>query len=275
MSEKAPKRAKKRARLSISGVIGELFITAGLGTLGFVVWQPWYAQTVIAGKQADISIEVSKQWDLDSGSTPPPQPAPKPEGTSQASAAAPVPKLGLSGKQGDVFAVLYVPRLGPDWANTIAGGQNMKSIIDSTALGVGHYAETQTIGENGNFAVAAHRSGYITPFANVDFLRVGDPLYIETKDGWYTYRFRSFEYVLPTDVTVLRPFPWMEKVEATDKILTLTTCYPKAWGDTERQISYSVFEKFTPRADGPPKELIAANSKVAAAAAEAKKKAGR
>ena len=31
----------------------------------------------------------------------------------------------------------------------------------------------------------------------IDELQLGDAIYIETQDGWYTYRFRDLEYVTP------------------------------------------------------------------------------
>ena len=52
-------------------------------------------------------------------------------------------------------------------------------------------------GEPGNFAVAAHRTTYGKPFNRIADLRLNDPIVIETQDGWYTYRFRTLEYVTP------------------------------------------------------------------------------
>lgn len=86
-------------------------------------------------------------------------------------------------------------------------------------------------------------------------LRVGDPLFIETADGWYTYRFRSIEYVMPVSGEVLSPFPWLDGVAGQDQILTLTTCHPKLSGNTERAISYAVLESFQPTSDGVPAEF--------------------
>jgi len=105
------------------------------------------------------------------------------------------------------------------------------------------------------------------PFREVMELRLGDPLYLETADGWYTYRFRSLEYVLPSETDVLNPFPRMTVEAGDDRILTLTTCHPKANGTEERAIAYAVLDDFRPRSEGPPKSLVEADSNVARRAA--------
>ena len=62
-------------------------------------------------------------------------------------------------------------------------------------------------GEVGNFAVAAHRTTYGKPFNRIAELHVNDAIVVETADGWYTYRFRTLEYVTPDEVEVLLPVP--------------------------------------------------------------------
>ena len=42
-------------------------------------------------------------------------------------------------------------------------------------------------GEVGNFAVAGHRTTNGHPFRKIDELEVGDKIFVETKDAWYTY----------------------------------------------------------------------------------------
>jgi sortase A len=109
-------------------------------------------------------------------------------------------------------------------------------------------------GEIGNFALAAHRTTYGAPFANIAELRVGDRIYVETRDGWYVYAFRNLEYVWPTAVQVLEPVPQAPQVEATERYLTLTSCNPR-FSAAERIIAYAVFETWYPREEGPPAEI--------------------
>ncbi|MBN9613042.1 MAG: class E sortase, partial [Actinobacteria bacterium] len=174
--------------------------------------------------------------------------------------------------EGEVFGVLYIPAMGKNYAYRVAGGTDRATVLDLSDKGVGHYDKTQMPGAIGNFAVAAHRSGpWVTPFREIMQLRVGDPIYLETKDGWYTYRFRSQEYVLPTETDVLDPFPRVSGQPGKDRIMTLTTCHPKEDGTAERAITYAVLDDFRPRSEGAPESLAEVNSNVAGSSA---KKAG-
>lgn len=244
----APRR--RRARLSPLTVIGELLLLGGLGVLGYIVWQPWHTTVTVSAKQADLAAEDSARWAAA-------EPAPTTEGMPVAQ------KAG----ENEVFAVLHAPEFGTGYANRIAEGTDWSAVLNDPDKGIGHYDTTQLPGEPGNFVVAAHRSGPITtPFREIMNLRVGDPLFVETADGWYTYRFRSIEYVLPDAVDVLLPFPRLEGVAGQDQILTLTTCNPKLAGSDERAIAYSVLEGFQPRSDGPPAELLKLNPELKGAA---------
>ena len=74
----------------------------------------------------------------------------------------------------------------------IAEGTGL-DVLNSFDLGVGHYPDTQMPGEVGNFAIASHRSAYGGGMHEIEQLQLGDAIYIQTHDGWYTYRFRDFE----------------------------------------------------------------------------------
>lgn len=236
---------RRRARLSPLTVFGELLIVGGLGVFGYIVWQPWHTGVVVTGKQLEITQEHSAKWDAESESRPPF------DGT------VPVPDRPATG---EVFGSLHVPAFGTTFANSVGEGTGWWETLNYDNVGIGRYASGAMPGEAGNFSIAAHRSGgYITPFKEIMNLRVGDPLFFETSDGWYTYRFRSLEYVLPDEGDVLNPFPRLDGEPGTDQILTLTTCHPKNWGTDERAIAYAVFEDYQPRADGPPAELVELN----------------
>lgn len=243
MNEAAPRRSR-RARLSPLTVFGELLIVAGLAVFGYIVWQPWHTAVVVTGQQLELTTKHSQQWDA--------------QATEPYDGEVPVREAPTA--QGDVFGTLHVPAFGTTFANFIGEGVDPWKTLNLPEVGIGRYSEGAMPGGVGNFAVAAHRSGgYTTPFKEVMNLRVGDPLFVETADGWYTYRFRSLEFVWPNEGAVLNPFPRSDTAEPTDRIMTLTTCHPKNWGTDERAIAYSVFESFQPRADGPPAELIELN----------------
>lgn len=224
-------------------MIGELLLLGGLAVFGYIVWQPWHTGVGVTAKQTELSAADSVRWDAEAK---PVQPGTIPVTAKPAAS--------------DVFAVLHAPAFGTTYANRIGETTDWWTVLNLDEKGIGHYEETQLPGEPGNFALAGHRSGpLINSFREVMNLRVGDPLFVETADGWYTYRFRSIEYVLPDEVDVLNPFPRLEGVPGEDQILTMTTCHPKWAGSDERAIAYSVLEGFQPRSDGPPAELLELN----------------
>jgi sortase A len=92
----------------------------------------------------------------------------------------------------------------------------------ATALraGAGHYPNTPLPGEEGNVAIAGHRTTYGKPFTNLDHLKPGDEILLETPLGKYTYKVSRDPFVVkPTDFSVISQTP--------GKTLTLTTCHPK------------------------------------------------
>src|SRR5207249_5616272 len=84
-------------------------------------------------------------------------------------------------KEGDGFTRIVIPRLGVD--TIVVEGTSPAAL----KAGAGHYPETPLPGENGNMAIAGHRTTYGKPFANIDKLEPGDPLYLETPLGGYLY----------------------------------------------------------------------------------------
>lgn len=243
VKQKHPHRVR-RARLSPLTVIGELLLISGLAVFGYIVWQPWHTGVTVTAKQTELSAADSAKWDTA-------------EPTEPWDGVVPVTAIPSAA---ETFAVLHVPAFGTTYANRVAETTDWWTVLNLDEKGIGHYEMTQMPGEPGNFALAGHRSGpLINSFREIMNLRIGDPLFVETADGWYTYRFRSMEYVWPEEVDVLNPFPRVEGSAGDDQILTLTTCHPKMAGSDERAIAYSVFEGFQPRSEGVPAELTELN----------------
>jgi sortase A len=202
-------------------VTGELLVTAGLVVLLFVVYELFVTDMINKGTQRDLSQSLHSQWQR----TPP----------ASASAA---PRPDLTG--GNAFAVLYIPRLGADYQRVVLEGTAEKEL----SQGPGHYVGTALPGQPGNMGLAGHRVGKGSPFLDLDQLRPGDPIVVETVDSWFVYRvlgdratgdltadpsgIPGQEIVRPTDVQVLSPTPdGPENAAPTGSYLTLTTCHPK------------------------------------------------
>jgi sortase A len=226
--------------VSVVGVIGELLVTAGALVLLFVVWQLWLNDAVLRAAHDREAAQLSETWVAS---------APKPAEAGE------VPiKPVLLPKPGDaeVFGVLRIPRFGEGYVAKLAGGVSASRTLNP--LGLGHYPDSQMPGEFGNFAVAGHRNTHGKPLNLIGELHVGDAIVVEVPEGWYTYRFRTLEYVEPSGVGVLEPVPQADGVKASDSIITLTSCNP-AFSTAERIIAYGVFESWTPRAAGTPPSL--------------------
>ena len=240
--------ARGHHRHSAVGVIGELLVTAGVLVLLFLGWQLWWNDAIMAGQQSTAASDLSTRW-LEEGraahgdDAEPPVPADYGE-----------PVVDTSHHpSGEAFAVMYVPRFGADSQRNIAEGTGL-DVLNSTELGVGHYPGTQMPGEVGNFAIAAHRSAYGGGMHEIEQLQLGDAIYIQTRDGWYTYRFRDLEYVTPETIEVLAPVPHHPDLQAADRIVTLTSCNP-LYSTAERIIAYGVLESWQPASAGPPAEI--------------------
>jgi sortase A len=251
-AESSPRRAQRpRRRVSVIGVLGELLITAGVLTLLYVGWQLWIGDLIYGAQRNAAGQELSQEWEQEYVAPAPSESSAEP--SDDAAEPAPIePILLPEPADGERFAVMRIPRFGADYAWEIAGGVSRSVTLDP--IGIGHYPGTPMPGEVGNFAVAAHRTTYGAPFNRIAELHVNDAIVVETADGWYTYRFRTLEYVTPSEVDVLLPVPQVEDAPAGTRYITLTSCSPM-FAMTERIVAYGVFESFTPRASGAPSAL--------------------
>jgi LPXTG-site transpeptidase (sortase) family protein len=132
-----------------------------------------------------------------------------------AAAAATVPpsvKGGQAMPHGAV-ARLVIPKISLD--AYVLDGTDTKTLD----RGPGHYEETPLPGEQGNCAIAGHRTTYGHPFRELDQLRKGDLITTYTATRTATYRVTKVYAVDPTDVGVAEA--------KSDNRLTLTTCHPE------------------------------------------------
>jgi sortase A len=222
-------------------------MTGGVLVLLFLGWQLWWNDAVMAAAQSRAAASIAQGWTEDVAPDPDPAPVTEDGYGDPVVAAAP--------GNADAFAVLYVPRFGENYHRTIAQGTGT-DVLNSAALGIGHYPSTQMPGEVGNFAIASHRSANGGGMHAIHELQLGDAIYVQTADGYYTYRFRDFEYVPPSAIEAIAPVPHDPGATAVDRLITLTTCNPLL-STAERIIAYGVLESWQPTSAGPPAELAA------------------
>jgi sortase A len=123
--------------------------------------------------------------------------------------------------EGTGLTRLRIPDIGVDVVVVEGTGRS------ALRAGAGHYPSTPLPGQEGNVAIAGHRTTYGKPFANLDHLRPGAVISLETPVGTFAYRVSREPFVVAgTDRSVIGP--------STGRVLTLTTCHPK--GSARRRL---------------------------------------
>ncbi len=178
-------RANPWARRGLSALSGILLLTA-IGVLGYPVYTNLYRDRV----QSRLDREIASP------------------------AIAQAYKQGRLG-DGDALTRIKIPSIGVD--TVVVEGTSASAL----RAGAGHYPASPLPCEQGNVAIAGHRTTYGKPFNQLDKLKNGDVVILETPIGSCTYEI-SVEprVILPTDLSVVTNRP-----DAT--MLTLTTCHPK------------------------------------------------
>jgi sortase A len=137
------------------------------------------------------------------------------------------------------FAIMRIPRLGADWEQPVVKGVKDPAL----ELGVGWFAHSVLPGEIGNFSVAGHRccaSTHGEPFADLDTIKDGDKVFVQTRTTTYVYEMDDPYITTPDDVSTVAPVPG-EGMNATPTkaYITLVTCNPY-WSSDERLITHGV-----------------------------------
>ena len=213
------------------GVLGELLVTLGLLVLLFVVWQVWWTDVESDRAQAATVSSLSREF-----ATPPAQGS-APTGPAPTESDLPA----------GAFAIVRVPRFGADYARPLVEGTSAKELAE----GLGHYSGTAGPGEVGNFAIAGHRTTYGKPLAEIDTLRAGDRIIVETAAGWTVYAVSGHEIVRPWQGEVIAPVPGKPGAKPTKAVLTFTSCHPR-FSAKQRWIVHADLVEERPRAEGAP-----------------------
>lgn len=249
--ERRERRARRRSRATVTSVLGELLLTAGVLVLLFVAWQMWVGDIIISSKINGEGQAITEEWDQ----LPLPEPPPVVEQDDGGTWYEP-PLIEHPGPA-EHMAQMRIPRFGDDYNVTVAGGTTRPVTLDHGWVGV--YDQSVMPGQIGNFSIAGHRTTWGFPLNRMDKLKLDDAIVIETKEGWYTYRFRNMQYVKPDAVDVLLDVPQMPEAQTEERYMTLTACSP-LYSLAERIIGYALFEGFTPRAEGAPDSLASVDA---------------
>lgn len=224
-------------------IFGELLITLGLVLMLFVGWELWWTNVQADQTQAQAVQNFAKELNAPT----------EPQGDPNVDYG-PAPVTADPGPTNTVFGLAFIPRFGANYApRPLVQGTAQKQL---DTLGLGHYPSTSMPGAKGNFAVAGHRQTHGAVLDNLDSLMPGDRIYIQTKQGYYTYVYRNSEIVTPNQTNVLDAVPMQPTAAPEQSLLTMTSCNPR-FGTQERLIAYSVLESWRPLSAGPPPEIAA------------------
>ncbi|MFF2657537.1 class E sortase [Kitasatospora sp. NPDC058032] len=245
---RVPRRGRRRA-LAVVGVFGELLITLGLVLGLFVSYSLWWTDVLADRSAAAASDQLRDSWAAGGPIAPPSggsaTAAPGDPGVPGASATPGDPAAGgaqtgtgggsgsggsggSGGSTGAGVGFLHVPAMGRNYQVLIRMGTDTDTLAEGVA-GVYEqpYRAAMPWDASGNFALAAHRDGHGAKFHNLDALKKGDPIVVETRDKWYVYRVDS---TLPEtskfDTGIVAPVPKGSGYTEPGRYITLTTCTP-------------------------------------------------
>jgi sortase A len=184
----------------VLSALGAILTGAGVLILLFVAYQLWGTGLYTSRQQDSLRSQFKQKAHVEAGpsttsTTLDPNHLPPPPPTGNAVASIRIPKIGV-----DKIVVQGV------------GEADLRK-------GPGHYPETPLPGEQGNAAIAGHRTTYGAPFNRLDELSPGDEVLVTTVKGSFTYKVTTTHVVKPNQTEVLNPTP--------TPTLTLTTCNPK------------------------------------------------
>jgi sortase A len=228
--------------------VSELCITVGALIVLFVVYVLFWTGVKADTVMDDQIDQLQNQWSQ--GSLRQPKVTADPSADPSASPAEPEPAPAPY-RSGKPFAIMYIPRLGFTWNKPVLEDTEVSTL----KKGLGHYANTARLGQQGNFSVAGHRRTYGDPFKDFPRLRRGDAVVLTDGTTWFTYRIDKGPYkTVPTDIEVIDPVPRKSGYTRPGRYLTLTTCDPE-WGHSHRLIVWAHLDSTQPVEDGKPGAL--------------------
>lgn len=222
-----PRRSGRQ--FTFLGVTGEVLVTLGVLILLFVGWQLWWTDVIAGRAYADTRANLEQQWQLGDGRGALPRP--------------------VTPEPGKAFGLIYIPAMGDrSWGVPIIQGTS----LDLLQEGVGHHPESAMPGQVGNMVIAGHRTTYGAPFGDIETLKPGDQVIVETRNGWYIYQLDRNTIIEGTDRWILDAAPGEPKGTApTERLITIYSCHPK-YSAAQRFVWFGHLVDEYPRSAGTP-----------------------
>lgn len=230
------------AKARVTAGVGMLCVSALIG--GHLVHEVFVTDMEVAGQhQADVATMQKKFAEAEASASVSP------------SAAKTTEKPKLPGElirsqlvHGEPFGVMYIPRFGDDWRFPIIEGTE-HDLLDR---GVTHESYTSLPGEKGNFGVAGHRVTYGKPFYDIDELKAGDQIIVETVEGWAVYSVTSHKIVEANQTEVYADVAPDEMAkDSNGSWITMVACHPE-WSNKQRYVVFGRLVELRPRTQTAP-----------------------
>ncbi len=195
-------RRRPMGRRLLSTLTGLLFV-GGMALFAYPFFTDVYTEQVLQSRLEDqfqtIQVETIEEW-----------------------------QAQVAGGSGGALTRIAIPAI--DVETLVVEGTSAEAL----RAGAGHYPNTPLPGQDGNVAIAGHRTTYGKPFNRIDELATGQPVWLSTPIG-------DFEYVIvdpPDDgdcrradadlaACITHPKDWSIINQTPDAVLTLTSCHPK------------------------------------------------
>jgi len=210
------------------GATGRVLITTGILLLLFVAYQLWGTGIYAARAQSKLRSQFENTL-KEHGQTPPSATTTTVTDDPTVSTTPPTttpPPAATVPDNGEALGFIRIDKIG-------LGTGDPEVVVEGVDVGdlhkgPGHYPATPLPGQEGNSAIAGHRTTYGAPFGDLNELAKGDKITVQTVQGIFTYVMdQDWFPVDPNDGDVLLPEPDPARPGHYRATLTLTTCNPK------------------------------------------------
>jgi sortase A len=215
-------------------VLGALFLFLGSGLIGWSLYNNFGPDTESQVSAEEAIAELAEEW----------------EDNAYTLETGEVSSVEMSRPLGKGFAIMYIPKLGKDWRAVVVEGTE----VDDLKGKIGKFTKSAEPGKVGNFALAAHRLTKGSLFRNLDEVKKGDEVIIETQTHWYVYEIQEKDIVTPKQIEVTFPVPYKWGKKPTQALITLTTCHPW-YSSTQRLAVFGELKETRLKQMGPPASL--------------------
>lgn len=197
-------RRRRSGQVVLNGLVATLFLS-GAGLFAYPFFTDVYTEQVLQRGLEEqfqtIQVETYQEWED-----------------------------RVTGESGTPLTKIAIPSIGVE--TLVVQGTSPAAL----RAGAGHYPNTPLPGQNGNVAIAGHRTTYGRPFNRLDEIPTGSQIWLMTPVGDFLYETTAappgYQTKTLSDGTKLSGFITTPKdwriIEPTPvPSLTLTTCHPK------------------------------------------------